>query len=147
MQELIEIGKEIRQKRLSLNMTMEVVAKKSGITRATLWSIEKGTSNCSIQSLLRVLEALGLTINISNGGYSNRMRASRINSSLDKKINKFIIECIENYASYASISSGEAYKEMKEKGVLEQLKNGYEDLHGFSFAYLNDYISSLMKNT
>ena len=33
---------------------------------------------------------------------------------------------------------------MKEKGVINDLINDYEDLHGMSSVYLNDHISSLL---
>ncbi len=140
----MELGNIIRQKRLNINMTMDECAKKAGITRATLSSIENGTSNCSISTMFNVLDILELSFATSNTKNANRQRASRINTILNKKINNFIIMCVEEYAAYIDKSSRETYVEMKDKGIIEELKNDYEDLHGFSTLYLNEYISALL---
>ena len=92
MKELLVLGRTIKAKRLALNLRMDDVANKAGITRATLWSIEKGQSNCSICSLFKVLDILGLSFEINNQtNDQTRDRATRINSALDKKINRFVI--------------------------------------------------------
>ena len=145
MKELLVLGRTIKAKRLALNLRMDDVANKAGITRATLWSIEKGQSNCSICSLFKVLEILSLSFEINNQTNDQiRDRASRINSALDKKINRFVIFCVEQYAQYIDKKSEDTYKQMKEKGVIDDLINDYEDLHGMSSVYLNDHISSLL---
>ena len=94
---------------------------------------------------MRVLNVLDLSLDV-NGNLSNckRYRAARINSLLDKKINRFVIMCVEQYADSVNKSSGKVYQEMKQKGVLDDLVNDYEDLHGMSFTYLNDYIGALL---
>lgn len=145
MKELLVLGRTIKAKRLALNLRMDDVANKAGITRATLWSIEKGQSNCSICSLFKVLEILSLSFEINNQTNDQiRDRATRINSALDKKINRFVIFCVEQYAQYIDKKSEDTYKQMKEKGVIDDLINDYEDLHGMSSVYLNDHISSLL---
>lgn len=145
MEALSNIGTIIKRKRLSLNKRMDDIASEANITRATLWSIEKGNNNYSIGSLMRVLNVLDLSLDI-NGDYSNsrRFRAARINSLLDKKINRFIIMCVEQYADSVNKSSGQVYQKMKQKGILDDLVNDYEDLHGMSFTYLNEYIGALL---
>ena len=140
----MELGNIIRQKRLNINMTMDECAKKAGITRATLSSIENGTSNCSISTMFNVLDVLELSFAIDNVNNVDRQRASRINTALNKKINKFIIMCVEEYATYINKSSKETYTKMKNKGIIEELKYDYEDLHGFSTVYLNEYIADLL---
>lgn len=144
MEKVVKLGNIIKQKRLNINMTMDECAKKAGITRATLSSIENGTSNCSISTMFKVLDVLELSFAIDNVNNANRQRASRINTALNKKINKFIIMCVEEYAAYIDKSSRETYSEMKDKGVIDELKNDYEDLHGFSTVYLNEYIAALL---
>ena len=95
MNEISLLGKTIKDKRLSLNMRMDDVANKAGITRATLWSIEKGGGNCSISTLLRILDILDLSFSIKNDDNNTfRSRATRINTRLDKKINRFVIMCV-----------------------------------------------------
>lgn len=147
MKNMISFANAIKNRRLELNMTMESLANKVGITRSTLWSIEKGTSNCSINVLFRILDELNLSINLTDSNLSstNRFRASRINSTLDKKNNSFIIMCVENYANYFNKASKDIYKQFKDKNILETLKEDYEDLHGMSSIYLNEYISNLLR--
>lgn len=140
------IGKIIKRKRLSLNLRMDDVAKKVGITRATLWSIEKGSGNYSINTLLAIINFLDLSLNLSDKKQTliEKERASRLNTSKDKKINRFIIMCVEQYANSANISSREAYKKMLENDIILDLTNDYEDFHGMSNVYLNSYIYSII---
>ncbi len=146
MEKLLFLGNAIKEKRLALNIRMDDLARKADITRATLWSIEKGTSNCSIRTVFKLMDILGLDFNLVNQQSINnaRNRATRINTSLDKKINRFVIMCVEQYALSKNMSSGQTYKEMLKSGVVKELQNDYEDLHGMSTLYLNDYIESLM---
>ena len=145
MNEISLLGKTIKDKRLSLNMRMDDVANKAGITRATLWSIEKGGGNCSISTLLRILDILDLSFSIKNDDNNTfRSRATRINTRLDKKINRFVIMCVEQYANSINENSDIVYNKMLAKGIIEDLTDDYEDLHGMSQVYLNDYIDSLL---
>lgn len=66
------------------------------------------------------------------------------NQYTEDEINRFIIICIEQYASFKDISGKETYRLMSEKKVIDELKNDYEDLHGMSWEWLNDYIDSLL---
>lgn len=146
MEKLLFLGNAIKEKRLALNIRMDDLAKNANITRATLWSIEKGSSNCSIGTVFKLMDVLGLNFSLVNQENDNnlRNRATRINTALDKKINRFVIMCVEQYALSKNKSSGEAYKEMLKSGVVKELENDYEDLHGMSTPYLNDYIESLI---
>ena len=142
----VEIGKTIKDKRLSLNMRMDDLANKAGITRQTLGSIEKGASSYSFSSLLEVLSILGisLTISSSNDAKTNRDRATRINTKLDKKINRFLVMTIEQYADSIGSRSCDVYIRMKKKKLIDLIRDDYEDLHGMSTIYLNDYIGALL---
>lgn len=150
MKDLTMLGEVIKDHRLSLNLRMEDVAGKAHISRATLWAIERGDANCSLKSILSVLDILNLSLEIVNNGQTipnMRSRAPRINTKLDKKINRFIIMCVEQYAKSANLNSGEAYKRMLDNGVINELHDDYEDLHGMSTEYLNEYIDSLLGGT
>ena len=140
------LGKMIKEKRLAQNLRMDDVARKADISRVTLWSIEKGEGNCSLSSLLRVMDVLGLRMIVENQSSleNERARATRANTVLSKKINRFIIMCVEQYALFSGIRSDAVYKEMKRKGVLDELESDYEDLHGMSTVYLNDYLKARM---
>ena len=143
MSELVRLGKTIKEVRLSKNLRMDDVAKKANITRATLWSIENGSGNCSISSVLKVLEALDLSFNVEGQlKHVKRERATRANTSLDKKINRFVIMCVEQYSLFINRDSKSTYGKMKSKNIISELTSDYEDFHGMSFEYLNEYINS-----
>ena len=146
MNELIILGKAIKEKRLSLNMRMDDVAMKADITRATLWSIEKGKGGFSASSLFKVMNILNISFkfDINQVNDDERIRATRINTIFEKKINRFVIMCVEQYAGSIGEGSSSVYKKMLDKGIIEELTNDYEDLHGMSFSYLNEYIGSLI---
>lgn len=143
---LKDIGKQIRNKRLSLNLRMEDISKDVGISRASLSSIENGSGNPSFSTVLKICDVLGLSIDVSDVTYDqSRKRATRIIRALDKKINRFVIFTVEQYASSKNKSSHAVYNELKEKGLIEILVNDYEDMHGMSTIYLNDYIDAYLK--
>lgn len=148
MENLVEIGSTLKQKRLSLNLTMDYVANQANITRATLWSIENGKGNYSINSLLSVMKVLSLNLTVTGNKdlIVSRERASRINTALDKKKNRFIIMCIEQYSSAYEKDSQKTYEKMLKTGVMDELISDYEDLHGMSTDYLNSYINSLLED-
>lgn len=56
---LIEMGEQIKTARLRRNLATELVAERAGISRATLWSIEKGSPTVAIGAYAAVLHALG----------------------------------------------------------------------------------------
>lgn len=139
MENKLEIGKRIKNKRLKLNLRMDDIAKKVGITRSTLWSIENGHGNYCVDTLLKILGFLNMSIEVSGEEQGDRIRATRTNSALDKKINRFIVMCIEQYASSVNQNSDVVYNKLYEAGIIDELKDDYEDMHGMSTQYLNDY--------
>ena len=59
-QRTLEImGEQIKMARLRRNRATELVAERAGISRATLWAVEKGTPTVSIGTYAAVLHALG----------------------------------------------------------------------------------------
>ena len=73
MENKVALGNIIKNKRLQLNLRMDDVAKEIGVTRSTLWSIENGTGNYSIDSL--ILSRLRLTPHV-NGYFSKEFLIS-----------------------------------------------------------------------
>lgn len=55
---LEQMGEQIKYARLRRKLSAELVAERAGISRATLWSIEKGTPSVSIGMYAAVLHAL-----------------------------------------------------------------------------------------
>jgi transcriptional regulator with XRE-family HTH domain len=53
----IELGRRMRQLRLSRNIDQRSVAEKAGVTRAALQNLEAGRGS-SVKTLLRILKAL-----------------------------------------------------------------------------------------
>ena len=141
METKLELGRRIKNKRLELNLRVNDVAKEVGIARATLWSIENGKGNYSIDNLIKLLGFLNLSFEIgSTEGIPNRKRATRAITLLDKKVNRFIVMCVEQYASYAQESSKSVFKALNEKGIIKELEGDYEDMHGMSVDAINEYI-------
>ena len=55
-----ELGRRIRQLRLSRNIDQRTVAEKAGVARAAVQNLEAGRGS-SVQTLLRVLKAMNYT--------------------------------------------------------------------------------------
>lgn len=141
MENKVEIGHKIKEQRLALNLTMDEVSQKVGITRSTLWSVENGNGNYSIDTLLKLLDFLDMSLSFDvSKAKPNRIRASRINTALDKKVNRFLIMCVEQYASSMNKSSRDVYNCMSKKGIIKELIDDYEDMHGMSTYFINEYI-------
>ncbi len=57
---LKQVGNNLRQARLRRRFSAETVAQRAGITRKTLWRVERGDPGVAIGIYARVLQALGL---------------------------------------------------------------------------------------
>lgn len=57
---LTEMGENIRLARLRRGFSVELVAERAGISRATLWAVEKGSSSVAMGIYVSVLNALKL---------------------------------------------------------------------------------------
>ena len=57
---LVALGENIKLARRRRRLTAEQVAERANISRATLWSIEKGSPGASIGTYLQVLFVFGL---------------------------------------------------------------------------------------
>ena len=55
---LSTMGEQIKMARLRRQLSVELVAERAGISRSTLWSIEKGSPSVAIGSYAAVLQAL-----------------------------------------------------------------------------------------
>ena len=146
MENKCEIGGLLRNKRLELNLTMNSVARQIGVTRSTLSSIENGNGNYTIDILLELLRVLHLSMDIDASSKTiNRQRATRTTTVEDKKINRFIVMCVEQYASFSNQGSAHTYKLLNESGIIDELKEDYEDMHGMSVLEINEYIRKRLK--
>ncbi len=55
---LSQMGEQIKMARLRRNLSVELVAERAGISRASLWAVEKGTPSVAIGIYAVVLHAL-----------------------------------------------------------------------------------------
>ena len=53
------MGEQIKLARLRRKLSVELVAERAGISRATLWAVEKGSPTVAIGTYAAVLHALG----------------------------------------------------------------------------------------
>ncbi len=63
---LEELGENIKLARLRRKMSAEQVAERAGISRSTLWMVEKGTPTVAMGTYLQVLFILGLEKDLLN---------------------------------------------------------------------------------
>jgi transcriptional regulator with XRE-family HTH domain len=61
---LEELGENIKLARLRRKLSTTQIAERAGISRSTLWQIEKGAPNVSFGSYAQVLFVLGLEKNL-----------------------------------------------------------------------------------
>jgi len=59
------IGKLIKDRRKSLNITQSTLASLAGVGLNTLVAIERGNGNAKIQTILSILDTLGLKIDVT----------------------------------------------------------------------------------
>lgn len=60
--ELANLGRELRRRRVELGLTLEKVASAAGLTRGFLSQVELGGSSVSLEALLRICQVLGITL-------------------------------------------------------------------------------------
>ncbi|MDR3130510.1 MAG: DUF3791 domain-containing protein [Treponema sp.] len=57
----------------------------------------------------------------------------------------FLTFCIELYAEHKNLDSPEVYQKFVKTGLLDLLKTDYNDLHGMSFEYLNQFFDEYLE--
>ena len=62
---LTAMGEQIRLARLRRKYSVKLIAERAGISRATLWKVEKGDAGVAIGIYAKVLAAIGLTEDIT----------------------------------------------------------------------------------
>jgi len=61
---LESIGKSIKERRKELGITQPLLAEIAGVSKNTIYKLERGTGNPSIKILDRLLEVLGLALKV-----------------------------------------------------------------------------------
>ena len=62
---LMQLGENIKLARLRRKLTVEMVSERAGISRTTVWKIEKGDPSVAIGFYVKVLNALQLISDIA----------------------------------------------------------------------------------
>jgi transcriptional regulator with XRE-family HTH domain len=57
---ILQLGENLKLARLRRKLSTAMVAERANIARTTLWNLEKGESNVSLATLIRVLSVLGM---------------------------------------------------------------------------------------
>ena len=70
---LSELGENIRFARLRRKLSTQQVSERAGISRRTLYEIERGSSKVSIGNYARVLSVLGLETDLLNIGKDDQL--------------------------------------------------------------------------
>lgn len=137
-----DIGKLLKNKRLQLDLRMEQVVKDLGVTRTTLWSIENGNGNYTIDTLLKLMDYYKMSIDIDPQQEGDKKRASKVTKTTRDTINRFVIMCIEQFAAATGKTSSEIYNRLYEAKVLNLLRDDYEKICNFPSKSLNELINS-----
>ncbi len=70
---LMGLGENLRLARRRRRLTTTMVAERAGISRSTLFQLEKGNANCSLATLLQVLVALRLENDLTKLGADDEL--------------------------------------------------------------------------
>ena len=93
-----DIGARIRARRKKLELTQEKLAEKTGLTDTYIGAIERATSTCSIQTLVKIAEALNLSMDFLLFGTTVKnidLRFSELVNDIPKEKQKLFIELCE----------------------------------------------------
>lgn len=96
-----EIGKRIKDKRIELNLTQEQLAERTGLTDTYIGAIERATSKCSIETLVKISQTLDINMDYMLFGTTTKNvdnRFSEILKSLPKDKQNLYIELCEAIA-------------------------------------------------
>ena len=67
-QNLAAVGKAIREARLAANLDQDTLAALAGVSRRPIYYVESGKGAVRLDSLYRILDALGLKITLESKG-------------------------------------------------------------------------------
>lgn len=63
-----------------------------------------------------------------------------------KQVNRFIVMCVEQYAACINQNCSDTYYRLNETGIIKELEDDYEDMHGMSIYLVNEYIHKRLGN-
>lgn len=96
-----DIGLRIRNRRKELKLTQEQLAEEIDLTATYIGAIERSTSKCSIETLVKIANALNLNMDFLLFGTTVKnidLRFSELVNELPKEKQKLFIELCEAIA-------------------------------------------------
>ena len=60
--DFVELGKRIKQRRLEMKLTQEKLAELTDLTNTYIGAIERATSKCSIETIVKLADVLDLNL-------------------------------------------------------------------------------------
>lgn len=96
-----KIGFRIRHRRKELKLTQEKLAEKTGLTDTYIGAIERSTSKCSIETLVKIANALNLNMDFLLFGTTAKnidLRFSELVNELPPENQQLFIELCEAIA-------------------------------------------------
>ena len=82
---LEELGENLRLARLRRKLTTDQVCERAGISRTTLWQVEKGVPSVAMGAYAQVLFVLGLEKDITRLGADDELGRRLQDASLETK--------------------------------------------------------------
>ncbi|WP_178358636.1 helix-turn-helix domain-containing protein [Mycolicibacterium hippocampi] len=67
MPEIARIGRVVADRRIALRLTQQTLADVAGVSRSTVQAVERGSGAVKFGSLIEIVEALGLHMDVSLG--------------------------------------------------------------------------------
>lgn len=96
-----DIGLRIKNRRKELKLTQEKLAEKTGLTDTYIGAIERSSSKCSIETLVKIANALNLNMDFLLFGTTVKnidLRFSELINKLPKEKQQLFIELCEAIA-------------------------------------------------
>lgn len=96
-----EVGTRIKNKRLELKLTQEKLAEMTGLSETYIGAIERSTSKCSIETLVKIAQTLNISMDYLLFGTTTKNidnHFSKIIKGLPDEKQKLYIEICEAIA-------------------------------------------------
>ena len=106
------LGKRIREERLKLNLTQEVLAEDVNLTTAYIGQIERGERNLTLENLVKVANRLGVSVDylladsLSAGTDTYLAQISQLLNGRTLMEKEMVVAVVRTLLSYSKGGSG-----------------------------------------
>lgn len=100
-----ELGAKVKTVRIAQKLTQEKLAERIGKSIGLVGQIERGEAMPSVETLLDIIRALGVSPNgilgeLAPGDSSASTRMLQILSSLEEKEQEYVLECVQRFSDF-----------------------------------------------